>query len=399
MNSDFFKANRNRLKQTLDDGEVVVVTAYDKMQQTKDGFAPFRQEANFWWLTGINYPKWQVVYDSRRDEECLVRPTLSRTETIFESWLSDEEVVAVSGIATVISEREFAQRRKEWGAIGQTALSVAAPRYRDIHCHPNPSLSRLQHQLKRSGLAVDDISGRLAKLRAIKSPAEIACIRQAIAITNDSFRQVRPQLNDLTHESQVEAEFSYRFTRQGADHAYDPIVAFGKRACTLHYTHNNQPLGDGLLLLDIGATQNGYNADITRTYARGQATPFEQQLHTAVQAAQADIIASLRPGLAVKDYQAFVDQRMKTALCQLDLIDGPDDRRYRQYFPHAVSHGLGVDVHDSLGGAVVFEPGMVLTVEPGIYVPEQAAGVRIEDDILITDSGYDNLSADLPTTL
>lgn len=398
MNSEFFKSNRERLVNTLE-GEVVAVTAYDKMQQTRDGFAQFRQESNFWWLTGINYPSWKFMYDSKTDEEFLVRPNLSRTEQVFESHLSDEEAVAVSGIANVVSEREFIMRQKEYGDMGRTALSVAAPKYKDIHCHPNPSLGALNRQLKRNGLNVEEVNTKLAKVRAIKTPEEIDLIQGAIDITNNTFALVKDKLPSLKSENEVEAEFSYEFMRSGARHAYDPIVAFGERACTLHYTNNDQPLGDGLLLLDIGAAQHGYNADITRTYAIGETSDFDRRLHEAVESAQTDIVNQLKPGLAVSEYQEYVEARMKSAIMGLGLIDDENDKRYRQYFPHSVSHGLGVDVHDSLGGATEFQPGMILTVEPGIYVPEHSAGVRIEDDILITEKGYRNLSSQLPTTL
>lgn len=398
MNSEFFKSNRQRFVNQLDD-EIVAVTAYDKMQQTRDGAAQFRQESNFWWLTGINYPSWKFMYDSQTDQEYLVRPNLSQTERVFESWLTDEEAVAISGISNVLSEPEFIRRQKEYGVMGRTALSVVAPSYKEIHCHPNPSLGSLNRQLKRNGLQVEDINPRLAKVRAIKTPEEIGLMQSAIDITNEAYALVKDKLSSLVSENEIEAEFSYEFMRRGARHAYDPIVAFGKQACTLHYTNNNQPLDRGLVLLDIGAAKDGYNADITRTYAVGEPTDFERRLHQAVSSAQVDIVNQLKPGLAVADYQQFVETRMKQALMSLGLMDDENDKYYRQYFPHSVSHGLGVDVHDSLGGATEFQPGMVLTVEPGIYVPEHSAGVRIEDDILITEKGYRNLSAKLPISL
>jgi len=142
---------------------------------------------------------------------------------------------------------------------------------------------------------------------------------------------------------------------------------------------------------------NGYCADVTRTYAVGAPTDRQKAVHAAVESAHHKIIALLGPDKLVKDYHQQVDGIMIKALKSLGLYSKPSD--YRKYFPHAISHGLGIDVHDSLGSPTHFKPGMVLTVEPGIYIPEEEIGVRIEDDILITETGIENLSGALPTSL
>jgi Xaa-Pro aminopeptidase len=217
-----------------------------------------------------------------------------------------------------------------------------------------------------------------------------------------AFEEVKASLDSLAYEYEVEAEFSYLFRRSGAKgHSYDPIVASGKNACTLHYGANNAKMKKrDLLLLDIGARHEGYAADITRTYALGEPTKRQREVHAAVQQAQADIIKLLRPDLSVEQYQRDVDGIMTRALMSLGLMKSEsDEANFHKYFPHAVSHGLGVDVHESLGAPRVFQPGMLLTVEPGIYIPEEGIGVRIEDDILITEKGRTNLSARLSTDL
>jgi Xaa-Pro aminopeptidase len=152
--------------------------------------------------------------------------------------------------------------------------------------------------------------------------------------------------------------------------------------------------------MDVGAEVDGYAADITRTYAKGKPTKRQTQIHEVVRAAHHDIIDIIEPGLSIEDYLKQVDTRMKRALMEVGLLKYENDTdTYRKYFPHAISHGLGIDVHDSLGGAKYFEPNMVLTVEPGIYIPEEGIGVRIEDDILVTESGNRNVSAKLSTEL
>jgi len=152
-----------------------------------------------------------------------------------------------------------------------------------------------------------------------------------------------------------------------------------------------------MVLIDAGAKVGGYAADITRTYAIGRPSDREIEVHAAVETAHKAIIDLIKPGFGMKDYHFQSDEIMKKALKSLGLLNAPAD--YRKYFPHAVSHGLGIDVHDSLGGFETFQPGMVLTVEPGIYIPEEGIGVRIEDDILVTEEGNRNLSAALPTSL
>ena len=157
-------------------------------------------------------------------------------------------------------------------------------------------------------------------------------------------------------------------------------------------------LRDGeLILLDVGASVDGYAADITRTYAKGDVSDRFAHVHLEVEKAHKKIIRLLKPGLAVKEYMTQVDVIMKQALTNVGLLN--DEKDYRKYFPHSISHGLGIDVHDSLGNPNTFKPGMVLTVEPGIYITEEGIGVRIEDDILITESGHENLSEMLPTSL
>ena len=391
MKPAFFTHNRAQLADVLQDG-LVVLAAYDKMQQTNDAAAPFVQEANFWYLTGIDMPGWQLVLDCRTQRATLVRPQLSETEKLFESWLSDDEALRLSAADAVIGSDELPELL-ESESVSYHALAPVS--YADIHCQPNPAIGRVWRQLKKQQKEVNDVRLSLAKLRAIKQPEEIAAMRRAIHLTVDAFEIVKRELRGYGNEREVAARFTYEFMRWGGTHAYEPIVASGKNACTLHYAANNHPLS-GLILIDVGARIGGYTADITRTYSASMRTPRQQAVHDAVRSVQAEIIALLRPGLSVKTYLEQVDDIMKRHLIHLHLMKHQDDEaNYRRYFPHSISHGLGIDVHDSLGRADTLQPGMVLTVEPGIYIPEEGIGVRIEDDILVTATGHENLSKKL----
>ena len=393
MDKEFFSNNRSRVCQELSEG-VVLLSAFDKMQQTNDASGPYIQESNFWWLTGIDLPGWQLLLDCSSGEAALVEPELTASEKLFESYYTQEQASELSGVSTFISSTELLERMKT-----QTVYALKPLVTKEMQFTPNPAQQRIWRAAQRQTKQVQDVRRKLATLRAIKQPQEITMIQRAIDLTVDSFARIAPLIPTLTTEAEVAAEFSYDFLKQGATHAYEPIVAAGENACTLHYVRNDAPL-NGLVLIDIGARVGGYNADLTRTYSHAQPTARQSAVHSAVREAHAQIIALLRPGLAVREYIESVDAIMTSALVELGLMsDKTDVDKYRRYFPHAISHGLGVDVHDSLGGAEVFKSGMLLTVEPGIYIPEESIGVRIEDDILITENGSENLSGKLRTVL
>lgn len=399
---NLFVTNRQRFMAELKGG-VAVLSAHSSMQRSNDMAYPLDQEANFWWLTGIEAADWWVIIDAGRGKSWLVAPRVSEMHQIFDGSLSEKEALKISGVDDVLARedaksmlRDMAKKHSVVHALGEM------PHAEHFDFVLNPAQKKLHEQLARTFNSVQDCRKTLAKLRAIKQPLEITRIKKAIKLTADAFEHVKSLLDAAQYEYEIEAEFSYFFRSRGAKgHAYDPIVAGGKNACTLHYVENNAKLKPReLLLLDIGARVDGYAADITRTYAIGEPTKRQKEVHAAVQTAQEKIIKLLKPSLSIEQYQNDVDKIMGQALQDLGLMNGPDDEKnYRKYFPHAVSHGLGVDVHDSLGGPRTLQPGMVLTVEPGIYIPEEKIGVRIEDDILITEKGHSNLSARLSPDL
>lgn len=400
MKSIFFADNRHNLAKQIGQG-IVVLSAYHQMQRGNDAAFEFEQEANFWYLTGINAPDWRLIIDGKTEESWLVEPAIDEVHRIFNGGLSPAGASTISGIKAVISHSEAEKLLKELAKDSNSVYTLGkdmqAEHYDFVQ---NPAQHELGIYLKHTFKEVKDCRTELAKLRAIKQPEEIIAIKKAITITIEAFEIFKQKLPDLKYEYEVEAEFDYYFSKNGTQgHAYDPIVASGDNAWTLHYNKNQDILKkDSLLLLDIGARADGYAADISRTYTVGTSTARQIAVHSAVESAQQQIIMLLKPGLKVRDYQAKVDIIMQSALDSLGLKHKTPDES-RAYFPHAISHGLGIDVHDSLGKPDTFLSGMVLTVEPGIYIPEEGIGVRIEDDILITDTGHENLSAALSTSL
>lgn len=402
MNATFFTRNRQLLAEQVQGG-IVVLAAYTQLQRSNDMAFHFEQEANFWWLTGVEYPDWWLIVDGTRGKSWLVAPSVSQSHEIFDGSLSAERAKQISGVDAVISRDEAQSLLHDLHKKHSVVYALGdQPHAEHLDFVLNPAIKSLKEQLGRTFITVHDCRKELAQLRAIKQPEEIIAMQAAINVTIDGFNEVKNKLSKNKHEYEVEAEFNYYFRTHGADgHAYDPIVAGGKNACTLHYVANSDKLKKRqLLLLDIGARVSGYAADITRTYAYGEPTKRQVQVHAAVQSAQREIIAAIQPNLSIEQYQRTVDAIMIDALLQLDLMSSRDDlKNYHTYFPHAISHGLGVDVHDSLGSPQYLRPGMVLTVEPGIYIPEEGIGVRIEDDILITALGSTNMSRRLSTDL
>lgn len=401
LNASFFKGNRERVYDSLKGG-LLVVPGYTQMQRSNDMAYKFEQEANFWYLTGIEHPDWKLLIDGKRRRSWLVAPHVEDHHELFDGSLKRDDAREISDIDDIIDEREADAWLRQSARSHTIVYMIDVPSYSEhFGFHLNPVVKDTRDLLTRIFAKVQDFRPELAKLRAIKQPEEITAMQAAIDLTVQEFQHIHEKLVKYSYEYEIEADFTAGFRRAGsAGHAYDPIVAAGKNACTLHYVRNQDKLTKGqLVLLDVGARHYGYAADITRTYAYGKPTKRQQNVHAAVEQAQSDIIALIEPGLPLEEYQELVDGIMKKALIDLKLMNGPDDPVYRDYFPHAISHGLGVDVHDALGKPRTLQEGMVLTVEPGIYIPKEKIGVRIEDDILVTASGRRNMSAKLSTAL
>lgn len=400
MDTEFYQQNRRRLINELK-APLLIIGANDAIQLRGDQ-ATFKQEANFLYLTGLKEAGWMLIVQTEPYREQLIAPQRNEVQQLFEGGLSYDQAAKISGITNIISQQnlrscleQFAQKYKQVAYLG------AEPYIQDYSFGLNPANQRLARLLKKYFGELSDIRPVLRRQRAIKQPAEIGQLKVATQATIDGFKAVKDLIasGQAQTEYQLEAELSYHFRKAGTDgHAYEPIVASGANACVLHYGKNSQPLAGGdLVLIDAGALQNDYAADVSRTYALTQPTARQLAVHQALELAEQQIIQKIKPGLSLKDYSDFVDLTMQAALGSLDLLKSKAD--YRRYFPHAISHGLGLDVHESLGGYAEFRPGMSLTVEPGIYIAAEGLGLRIEDDILVTETGSEVLSAALPTSL
>jgi Xaa-Pro aminopeptidase len=244
---------------------------------------------------------------------------------------------------------------------------------------------------------------QLAGLRAIKQPEELLALQKAIDITNETLESIvqGDPFRAATNEFQIEAELSYGFRMRGANgHAFAPIVGAGQHSTTLHHTENNGPIRpQDLIVLDVGAEVEHYAADVSRTVSRQPITGRAAEVFKAVAAVQDYALSQLKPGVMPIEYEKSVEVFMGEQLRRLGVIMSNKRGDIRRYFPHSTSHFLGLDTHDTGDYRQPFQENMVITCEPGIYLPEEQIGVRIEDDILITANGCRVLSASCPREL
>lgn len=404
----FFVRNRQNLRKLVHASHpdnLIVVTANGLLQKSADNAYGFQQDSSFWYLTGISEP--DVTLVMRADEEFLVVPGRSTSREAFDGAVDIAQLSTTSGIREIVTEEDgWARLKQLLIASGQVATPQAAEPYLEQYgMYTNPARARLMSKMQEllPAVEVQDIRMELARLRMIKQVPELEAIKQAIDITSQSLIKLtaRPRFDYYQNEYEIEADLSREFRFRGASgHAFAPIIAGGKRACTLHNIRNEAPLqNDSLVVLDVGAEVSHYAADITRTITHGKPTQRQQDIFDAVLEVQSYAMDLIKPGMLMKTFEQSVATRMSDVLQRLGLTTHDDADATRKYFPHATSHFLGLDVHDA---GLYDEPlaaGCVITCEPGIYVPEEGIGVRLEDDILITETGNENLSASLPKTL
>jgi Xaa-Pro aminopeptidase len=379
------------------------MTANGLVQRNGDVNFAFRQNSNFWYLTGLNEPDLVLVID--KDKDYIILPERQDWRDIAEGRYSEAELSSRSGIINILDNKagwkQLSSRLKKTKHVATTLNTEAFRLHYGIY--PNPALENLISRLKviNANLEFLDLRPQFAKMRSIKQAPEINALKSAIDITNKAFTEVRKQLKNLNSEREVETILTASFSQQGAQgHAFTPIVASGENACTIHYFANKSRLSaNGLLVIDAGAEVENYSADIARTYAIKAATKRQQAVFKAVNEAQDFAKAQLKPGLIIIDYEQLIEHYMGEKLRELGLIKSIDRPSVRKYYPHATSHFLGLDTHDIGNYDQPLKANMVLTAEPGIYIPEEKIGIRLEDDILITKNGAETLGAALPLRL
>lgn len=417
-----YRQRRQRLAQQLPPGSVALIAAAGEQLRNGDTHYRFRQASDFYYLTGFNEPDALLLILAGDDGDSLLfnRPHNAAEEQWTGRRLGQEGACRQLGMKQAFSIDDLATKLPECLA-GKSTVYCAIGTNQLLDERIAVACRILKKQARRGVQAPDtfcDIEPLTSEMRLFKSPGEIELMRRAASISVAAHKRAMRACQSLSNESQLEAELLYEFSRNGCrSMAYDAIVGGGENACILHYTDNNQPLQAGeLVLIDAGGEFENYAADITRTFPiNGRFSPEQRAIYDLVLKAQQAGIALIKPGLAWPAVQACMVRILTEGLCELGLLQGDVDHLietggYRPFYMHNSGHWLGLDVHDCGAYKIdgewrLLQPGMVLTVEPGLYISANMPGVdprwwnigvRIEDDILVTADGHDNLTGDLP---
>jgi Xaa-Pro aminopeptidase len=382
------------------------------MPSNADQFHPFKQNSDLFYLSGIDQEETiLVIFPDCPNPKYRETLFLKKTNAHIAIWeghkYTEEEARATSGITTIHWKEEF-------DAIMGMLMNHAQHIYlnsnendrasilvetRDIRFARTIQLRYPLHQLERSAPI-------MAKLRTVKSHFERDLLQIACDITNKAYRRVLQTIRPGMTEYEVEAEITYEFLRNRASgHAYGAIIASGANACVLHYVDNNLECKDGdLILMDFGAAYANYCADLTRTIpVNGRFTDRQKQVYNACLRVQKEAIQMIHAGMILKEYNAEVGKVMESELKSIGLISDtdiknqdPENPAYKKYFMHGTGHFLGLDVHDIGNHYEPIPVGAVMTCEPGIYIREEGIGIRIENDIMITENGIYDFMRDFP---
>lgn len=406
-----FRGNRELLRALLPPKALAILNANDVMPTNADGVMGFRQSSDLFYLSGIDQEETILVLfpdaaDPKHREMLFLRETSERLALWEGHKLSQKEGSGVSGIATVKWLTDF-------DALLHQLMAECGPVFLNLNEHARASspvetrdarfVARMQrryplHDYRR-------LAPLLHALRVVKSEPEIALIQQAAALTRDGFLRVLNMVRPGVNEAEIEAELAHEFIRHRAGFAYPPIVASGVSACVLHYEQNDKPCRKGeLILLDAGACCGHYNADMTRMIpVSGRFKPRQRKVYRAVLRVLRQTIEAMGPGKLPKDLRKECETFLEKELVDLGLLTTADIRKQdpespavRKFFMHGVAHSLGLDVHDVGDMTRPIEPGWVLTCEPAIYIAAEGLGIRLENDILITEDGRVDLMADIP---
>jgi len=412
VNERLFTNNRKNFVSRIKPGSIAIFNSNDEFPRSGDQSFIFKQNADFFYLTGIDQEQSILVLypdcpNSVYKEVLFLRQTNEHIAVWEGHKYTKEEARKASGIESVYWLSEF-------DTVLHSIINYAdniyintnendrfgfeVP-YRDLRKLDELRVKYPLHHYERSAPIMRD-------LRAVKSDIEVELTKIACGITRDAFIRTLKFVKPGVTEYEIEAEVTHEFLRQRATgHAYTPIIASGKNAIVLHYIENNQVCNDGeVILLDYGAEYANYNADMTRSIpVSGKFTKRQRDVYDAVLRVMRAATKLIVTGAVWNDYHDEVGKIMTSELINLGLLDKHDVEKqdpkmpaYKKYFMHGTSHHLGLDVHDFASRYKPFEVGNILTCEPGIYIPQEGLGIRIENNILITQEGNTDLMADIP---
>lgn len=414
LNKEIFVQNRKRFTDKMEKNSIAIFVSNDEVASNGDAIYTFKQNSDLFWLSGITQEDSMVIlFPGNPDPKYREVLVLVRPNELKEKWdgkrLRVAEAQAISGIQTIVWLDSLDGLLQPWIHLADS-----------IYLDSNENDRKANLLRTREYRFIDEMKSRyplhrylraaklMKELRAIKTALEVEVLQKAIDITEATFRRLLSFIRPGVMEYEIEAEIFHSFLSQrSTGPAYGSIIASGDRARTLHYVSNNAECKDGeLLLMDFGAEYGGYCADLTRTvpvngkFTRRQKTVYNACLHLHNYAK-----SLLKPGITILEYTDKVGEEATQQFLKIGLIrksdvknEDPDNRAYRKYLYHGISHHLGIDVHDLGTRTEPIKAGMVFTVEPGIYIEEEQMGVRIENNLWITRNGNKDLFEKIPIT-
>lgn len=415
LNAGIFIQNRKRFVERMDKNGIAVFNSNDELPSNGDAVYRFKQNADLVWLTGIEQEDTMLVlFPDNPDPKYREVLVLVRPNELKEKWnghrLRVKEATEISGITTIVWLDVLDGLLQPWIHLATTIYLNTNENDRKANLVPvrdyrYAEMMRARyplHQYKRSAVI-------LKELRAVKTILEVEVIQKAIDITDAAFRHLLRFIKPGVMEYEIEAEIVHSFLSQRATgEAYGSIIACGDRARTLHYVENNQECKDGeMILMDFGAGYGNYCADLTRTVpVNGKFSKRQKEVYNACLQLHQYCAGILKPGISIMDYTEKAGDEATAIFQKIGLLnkadvknEDPDNKAYRKYLYHGISHHLGIDVHDLGTRTEPVKAGMMFTIEPGIYIEEEQMGVRIENNFWITKSGNKDLMKNIPITV
>lgn len=415
LNPSIFIENRKRFVAKMLPNSITIFVSNDEFPSNGDALHGFKQNSDLYWLSGIEQEDSMVVlFPDCPDPKYREVLVLVRPNALKEKWdgkrLRAAEATGISGIQTIVWLDSIDALLQGWIHLADNIYLDSNENDRKANLVPVREYRFIEEMKQRYPLHQYQRAAKILKeLRGIKTKLEIEVVQKAIDITENTFRRLLGFVQPGVMEYEIEAEIYHSFLSQRATGAaYHSIIASGDNARTLHYISNNAVCKEGdLLLMDFGAEYGGYNADLTRTipvngkFSRRQKTVYNACLHLHNYAK-----SILKPGISIVDYTEKVGEEATQQFLKIGLLkksdvknEDPENRAYRKYLYHGISHHLGIDVHDVGTRTEPVKAGMLFTIEPGIYIEEEQMGIRIENNVWLTRNGSIDLMKNIPITV
>lgn len=400
MKNITLKKNRENLASLIEDNSIVVMIAGEAKYKSADERYPFTPNKNFYYLTGIDEEK-DVLVIKKVNGEVSETLFISEADEVMAKWVgatySKDEAKELSGIENIAYLGSFLSSLNTDLTSGDVEnVYLDLERRAFYEDERNGGLLSVKIKDRYPQIVVKDAFNLVSELRLVKNEEEINKIREAAKITIAGVESLMKNAKAGMMEYELEAYFDFHLKQSGVkDFAFKTIAAAGANAATLHYVDNNSEIKDGeLILFDLGAEFEYYKADISRTFpVNGKFTDRQKEIYNAVLDVNEKVIAMIKPGITMKSINDAANDMLAEKCLELGLTTKKED--YKKYYFHSIGHSLGLDTHDVGKRWGELKEGMVWTVEPGLYIPEEGIGIRIEDDVLVTKGGNEVLTKDM----